>query len=342
MNEFEKVQSAKILACYGEIEKGRKAEVIGSEKVWGGKKYVKTNNGWIPKKDTHIDSNKDYMELHKKMHPKMENAVGQSREFREYGEELQTGQRVVIHPNHSSVELRGMVVQSFGENGVKVLVDGETIPVVYGRADVVSDAKEDVGEKVSLQDLQNILNTMNQYNRQSGYMAFDNGGKFRFFDSMPSFGGAYVTKEDVEGYIKDYNKTDNNVSNHTEAINSLVEYAKKIGYDPEKQSLDTLMEKWNEENEKIYNFLKENKDKVKEIVGGNNNDMEIHSVNLMSKNNKENGFYLYNVIFKIGDKYFRSKSIKSDRILSKKDINTKDLEIQSEIDEKYYDANNIK
>lgn len=272
MNEFEKAQSAKILACYGDIEKGRKGEIIGSEKNWGGKKYVKTNNGWIPKKDAHISSNKNHMESHKN----------------------------------------------------------------------VVDTKEDSGEKVSLQELQGVLNTMNQYNRQSGYMAFDNGGKFRFFDSMPSFGGAYVTKEDVEGYVRDYGKTDNDISNHTEAISSLVEYAKKIGYDPEKQSLDTLMEKWNEENEKIYNFLKENKDKVKEVVGGSDNGIEIHSVNLMSKNNQQNGFYLYNVILKIGDKYFRSKSIKSDRVLNKKDINVKDLEIQSEIGEQYYEANNIR
>ena len=42
---------------------------------------------------------------------------------------------------------------------------------------------------------------MEKYNRQSGYIAFV-GKDLRFFDSEPSFGGAFITKQQVMDFIK--------------------------------------------------------------------------------------------------------------------------------------------
>ncbi len=62
----------------------------------------------------------------------------------------------------------------------------------------------DVAKKVSIDDLKGVLRDMEQYNRKDGYIAHDNSGQLRFFDSDPSFGGAYVTIDDIKGYIKNY------------------------------------------------------------------------------------------------------------------------------------------
>lgn len=61
MNEIRKHQAANILASFEDegsiflksqevmdICKGRKAEVIGTKKTYGGKEYIKTANGWKP------------------------------------------------------------------------------------------------------------------------------------------------------------------------------------------------------------------------------------------------------------------------------------------------------
>lgn len=60
MNEFEKVQSAKITSCYNtdenlselqkaeilDIEKGGKRALIGEKRTFGGREYIKTSDGW--------------------------------------------------------------------------------------------------------------------------------------------------------------------------------------------------------------------------------------------------------------------------------------------------------
>ena len=59
-------------------------------------------------------------------------------------------------------------------------------------------------KKVTLQDLQNVLNKMDFYKRTWGFIAHDLSGTLTFFDSEPSFGGAYVTREDILQYINEY------------------------------------------------------------------------------------------------------------------------------------------
>lgn len=57
--------------------------------------------------------------------------------------------------------------------------------------------------KLSISELQFILDKMNFYRRSSGYIADTPDGKIEFFDSRPSFGGAYVTKVVIERSLKD-------------------------------------------------------------------------------------------------------------------------------------------
>ena len=45
---------------------------------------------------------------------------------------------------------------------------------------------------------------MDYYNRTAGFIAHDLSGKLTFFDAEPSFGGAYVTREDILEYIREY------------------------------------------------------------------------------------------------------------------------------------------
>lgn len=60
-------------------------------------------------------------------------------------------------------------------------------------------------ETITIEELQSILETMNRYNREDGYMAYNNGGKLEFYDSYPFNGGAYITKQDLINYINQYN-----------------------------------------------------------------------------------------------------------------------------------------
>jgi hypothetical protein len=59
-------------------------------------------------------------------------------------------------------------------------------------------------QKVALKMLQDVLQTMNFYNRENGYIAVDSKGVLKFYDAMPSFSGAYVTKQDIINYINNY------------------------------------------------------------------------------------------------------------------------------------------
>jgi hypothetical protein len=59
-------------------------------------------------------------------------------------------------------------------------------------------------KKITLQELKDILNVMNFYNRNRGFMGYDLVGTLRFFDGEPSDGGIYITKEDIKEFINDY------------------------------------------------------------------------------------------------------------------------------------------
>lgn len=59
-------------------------------------------------------------------------------------------------------------------------------------------------KKVTLQDLQNILYKMDKYNRTCGFMAHDLSGTLTFFDIEPSFGGVFITRDNILQYINEY------------------------------------------------------------------------------------------------------------------------------------------
>ena len=54
--------------------------------------------------------------------------------------------------------------------------------------------------------LKNILYKMDYYKRESGYIAEDILDNLTFFDSEPSFGGAFVTREDILDFIEVFEK----------------------------------------------------------------------------------------------------------------------------------------
>jgi hypothetical protein len=55
--------------------------------------------------------------------------------------------------------------------------------------------------KKTLNDLKNILYKMDFYKRESGFISHDYFGNIAFFDSEPSYGGAFITREDILRYI---------------------------------------------------------------------------------------------------------------------------------------------
>ena len=62
-------------------------------------------------------------------------------------------------------------------------------------------------EKVTKEELQNVLNTMIRYSRTSGYMTKIEG-KLTFFDGQPfdenNVGGASVTKDELIEWVTQY------------------------------------------------------------------------------------------------------------------------------------------
>jgi hypothetical protein len=65
----------------------------------------------------------------------------------------------------------------------------------------------ETSKKVSKAHWQNILRTMEFYNREDGYIDFDKGGILQFFDSPPSLDGVdgmYITRQQVKEYIYNY------------------------------------------------------------------------------------------------------------------------------------------
>jgi hypothetical protein len=67
--------------------------------------------------------------------------------------------------------------------------------------------------------------------------------------------------------------------------------------------------------------------------------MQLVKLQLISNNNKKNGFYLYSPIVKIDNEYFRCESIKTDKPI--KAISESILKVQKLIEPKYYLANGI-
>ncbi len=67
--------------------------------------------------------------------------------------------------------------------------------------------ENEVSIPVAKEELQRVLNTMIRYSRHSGYMGKkDAEDPLRFYDSNPDFGGAFVTREDLVGWIEDFGK----------------------------------------------------------------------------------------------------------------------------------------
>ena len=60
-------------------------------------------------------------------------------------------------------------------------------------------------ENIVLAEWEDVLKQMNFHRRESGYVA-KLLRKLTFFDSKPSFGGMYVTKNEVTKIIKQWNK----------------------------------------------------------------------------------------------------------------------------------------
>jgi len=69
--------------------------------------------------------------------------------------------------------------------------------------------------------------------------------------------------------------------------------------------------------------------------------MNIVKIDLASKNNKQNGFYLYIPIVEVNGKYFWCESIKTNRVMTVKDIEPCSLFIKREIPQQFYKANGI-
>ena len=64
---------------------------------------------------------------------------------------------------------------------------------------------------------------------------------------------------------------------------------------------------------------------------------------LNSKNNKERGSYLYSVILRIGDKYFRTESIKTNKVLKVSELTTDKIpERKFEILPEFYERIGLK
>ena len=65
-------------------------------------------------------------------------------------------------------------------------------------------------QKITKEDWQNTLRTMEKYNREDGWVDLIEDD-FIFFDYDPYIGGQhamYVTRSDVEQYIEDYDKNE--------------------------------------------------------------------------------------------------------------------------------------
>ena len=69
--------------------------------------------------------------------------------------------------------------------------------------------------------------------------------------------------------------------------------------------------------------------------------MELVKIELMSKNNKQRGSYLYMPIVLIEGEYYRCSCIKTDKVIKKSDVELNTLSVTSKILPEYYAANGI-
>jgi len=70
--------------------------------------------------------------------------------------------------------------------------------------------------------------------------------------------------------------------------------------------------------------------------------MEIVNIQLVSKNNKKNGIYLYRIVVKKDGLYYFCGSIMNDGPIKAKDIDVNSLVIGREIPKEFWEVNGIK
>ncbi len=71
-------------------------------------------------------------------------------------------------------------------------------------------------------------------------------------------------------------------------------------------------------------------------------EAQIVKLDLMSKNNKQRGSYLYMPIVLIEGEYFRCKSIKSHFVIRKQDVSLSQIYPTSKILPEHYEVNGLK
>jgi len=57
---------------------------------------------------------------------------------------------------------------------------------------------------ITKEELCTVYAVMVHHNRNCGYIAIDSSDTLRFYDDEPSFGGLYVTLDELSGYIAKY------------------------------------------------------------------------------------------------------------------------------------------
>jgi hypothetical protein len=71
----------------------------------------------------------------------------------------------------------------------------------------MGNIKVNIPTPIDKKDWEYVLEKMNKYNRQFGFVDFDSNGKIEFYDSDPVFGGVHampVVKKRIEEIIKNY------------------------------------------------------------------------------------------------------------------------------------------
>jgi hypothetical protein len=67
--------------------------------------------------------------------------------------------------------------------------------------------KEETEDKLTVEEVESVLQTMQFYRRLSGYISRNAEGRLLFYDSEPSFGGCYVTIEQIKDIINQLQNT---------------------------------------------------------------------------------------------------------------------------------------
>ena len=69
--------------------------------------------------------------------------------------------------------------------------------------------------------------------------------------------------------------------------------------------------------------------------------MTIVKLQLLTKNNKERGLYLYQPIVEINGKYYWCESIKTHKVITKEQLSVNSLQVKREIPSQFYAANGL-